>query len=77
MFDKPICHERLRQNAVLVAEGLGVPENFADFWQRLQKAPAKRVFMKLAHGSSASGIMAFSTNGSAMRADHNRNGARK
>lgn len=68
LFDKPACHEILRQNAVPVAPGLGVPENFADLWQRLQNANEKRVFVKLAHGSSASGVVAFSTNGSAMRA---------
>ena len=68
MFDKPACHDLLHKNAIPVAPGLGVPEHFDDFWQRLQSSGIRRVFLKLAHGSSASGVVAFSTNGSALRA---------
>ena len=68
MFDKQVCHQQLALHGVPVAPGLGVPQNFADLWQRLQSSGIKRVFVKLAHGSSAAGVVAFSTNGSAMRA---------
>lgn len=69
MFDKPACHDLLLKNGVAVAPALGIPANFEDFWARLQTANWRRVFLKLAHGSSASGVVAFSTDGSAMRAE--------
>jgi hypothetical protein len=63
MFDKPRCHERLREAGVPVPLALGCPESFAELWDRMQTAGCPRVFVKLAHGSSASGVVAYQTDG--------------
>ncbi|MFG1698552.1 STM4014 family protein [Nonomuraea sp. NPDC049309] len=62
MFDKRRCH------AVLAAAGVPVPEAFATrSYDELRAEMARRgwarVFVKPAHGSSASGVIAFQTSG--------------
>ncbi|MET8861819.1 STM4014 family protein [Nonomuraea sp. NPDC004580] len=67
MFDKRRCH------AVLAAAGVPVPEAFeARSYDGLREEMARRgwqrVFVKPAHGSSASGVIAFQTHGSRVHA---------
>ncbi|HEX3250215.1 MAG TPA: STM4014 family protein [Pyrinomonadaceae bacterium] len=62
MFDKPRCHALLKTHGIPVARGLGEIESFDDLRRRMNGCG--RVFIKLAHGSSASGMIAYQTNGS-------------
>jgi len=63
MFDKGACHERLQKAGVRVPETLGSPGSFAELRERMVLARCPRVFVKLAHGSSASGVVAYQSNG--------------
>lgn len=62
-FDKPACHARLQQAGVRVPETLGSPGSFAELRERMAAARCPRVFVKLAHGSSASGVVAYQSQG--------------
>jgi len=68
MFDKPRCQALLRDHSVPIAEGLGEIESFADLRHRMTDTGCARVFIKPAHGSSASGVIAYQTNGFKHRA---------
>jgi hypothetical protein len=63
MFDKPCCHERLARAGVPVPPGLGVVRSFDGLIERMGQTGCRRVFLKLAHGSSASGVVAYQTDG--------------
>lgn len=63
MFDKPRCYRRLLEAGIPVPSTLGVVDSYADLMERMRTTGCKRVFVKLAHGSSASGIVAFRTDG--------------
>lgn len=63
MFDKTACHERLERAGVRVPQALGSPGSFAELRERMGAARCPRVFVKLAHGSSASGVVAYQTHG--------------
>jgi hypothetical protein len=68
MFDKPRCQDVLSTHGIPVAKGLGEIESFDDLRRRMTDARCSRVFIKLAHGSSASGVIAYQTNGTKHRA---------
>ncbi len=68
MFDKPRCHQILKNHGFPVARSLGEIESFEDLQQRMKANGWARVFIKLAHGSSASGMIAYQTNGARHRA---------
>ncbi|HET8780938.1 MAG TPA: STM4014 family protein [Pyrinomonadaceae bacterium] len=68
MFDKPRCQDVLSKHGIPVAKGLGEIESFADLRWRMSESRCSRVFIKLAHGSSASGVIAYQTNGARHRA---------
>ena len=68
MFDKPHCQELLRSHDIPVARGLGEIDSFADLCRRMTETGCARVFIKLAHGSSASGMIAYQVNGAKHRA---------
>jgi hypothetical protein len=68
MFDKPRCHARLQAAGVPVPASLGAPRSYAEFLARLKGADCSRAFVKLAHGSSASGIVAFRRGGARVAA---------
>lgn len=68
MFDKPRCQALLRDRGIPVAEGLGEIESYAELRRRMTETGCARVFIKLAHGSSASGVIAYQTNGAEHRA---------
>ena len=69
LFDKRLGHGRLRAAGVPVPEsptsGPAAPAlgGWADLRPLLDTAGLRRVFVKLAHGSSASGVLAVETNG--------------
>ncbi|MGB6299951.1 MAG: STM4014 family protein [Rivularia sp. (in: cyanobacteria)] len=62
MFDKPRCHERFSKNNVPVARSLGKIHNYEHLRQQMQSQGLERVFIKLSHGSSASGVIAYRAN---------------
>lgn len=68
MFDKPACQRRLCESGVPVPEGLGTPGSFDELREAMRARGCARVFVKLAHGSSASGVAAYQTDGVRHRA---------
>ncbi|MEL6164770.1 MAG: STM4014 family protein [Cyanobacteria bacterium J06628_3] len=62
MFDKPRCHERFSQNNIPVARSLGKIHNYEHLREQMQSQGLERVFTKLSHGSSASGVIAYRAN---------------
>jgi glutathione synthase/RimK-type ligase-like ATP-grasp enzyme len=63
MFDKLRCQEQLRCAGLPVPRSFGVITSYNDLIARMQQAGCGRVFVKLAHGSSASGVVAYRTQG--------------
>jgi hypothetical protein len=63
MFDKPRCQTRLHAAKIPTPRALGIPQNFDDLTAKMQAAHCRRAFIKLAHGSSATGVVAYQTNG--------------
>ncbi|MEU8675243.1 STM4014 family protein [Streptomyces sp. NPDC048560] len=69
LFDKRLCHAVLRGAGVPVPDsptsGAGAPavRGWADVRALMREHGMKRVFVKLAHGSSASGVLAVETAG--------------
>jgi hypothetical protein len=63
MFDKPRCHARLERAGISVPRALGPVEGYEELAARMRASGCQRVFVKLAHGSSASGVVAYQTNG--------------
>jgi hypothetical protein len=63
MFDKRACHARLSAAGVAVPPALPPAHSsvagFDDLLARMSDAGWRRVFVKLAHGSSASGVVAY------------------
>lgn len=68
MFDKPTCHTLFEAHGVPCPPGLGTPRGYDDLRQRMARAGMRRVFVKLAHGSSASGVVALETDGRRVQA---------
>lgn len=68
MNDKAACHALLRAAGVRVPQSLGVPRSFDDLLTRMDTAGKNRVFLKLCHGSSASGTVALERSASRMQA---------
>ncbi len=67
-FDKPRCHCRLESAGLPVPAALPRVASFADLRERLRSVGWSRVFVKLASGSSASGVAALYISGRSMRA---------
>lgn len=63
MFDKIACHRALSSRGAPVAPGLGAIDSFDELGERMKEQNWCRVFVKLAHGSSASGVVAYQTDG--------------
>ncbi len=63
MFDKVQCHALFTRDRVPIPKSLGVIASFDDLMAGMHAMKQWRVFIKLAHGSSASGVVAFATNG--------------
>jgi len=68
LFDKRTCHSRLWTAGVTVPRSLPDVLGFDDLASKMRSAGLSRVFIKLAHGSAASGTVAFETNGARHRA---------
>jgi hypothetical protein len=70
-FDKPRCHALLARHGVRVPRALRGDSpitSHADLIARMHEARMPRVFVKLAHGSSGSGVVAFQMHGQQQRA---------
>ncbi|MEU3464815.1 STM4014 family protein [Streptomyces sp. NPDC006733] len=64
LFDKRLCHARLLAAGVPVPPALTAPvRGWADLKEQLQAAGMPRAFVKPAHGSSASGVIALEFGG--------------
>jgi hypothetical protein len=63
MFDKPCCHALLASGAVPVPRNLAPVRSYDELMARMSEAGCYSVFVKLAHGSSASGVMAYRVSG--------------
>ena len=63
MFDKRLVHKQLTAVNLPVPQSLNPITSYDDLWQAIQKTGIKRLFIKAAHGSSASGVVAYETNG--------------
>ena len=63
MFDKRRCHARLASAGVAVPAALEPVGSFDELTSRMRDAGWRRVFVKLAHGSSGSGVVAYETGG--------------
>ncbi|WP_051712328.1 STM4014 family protein [Spirillospora albida] len=61
MFDKRLAHARLEAAGVPVPDALPAVRDHAELRDRMAEAGARRVFVKPAHGSSASGVVALQT----------------
>jgi glutathione synthase/RimK-type ligase-like ATP-grasp enzyme len=59
MFDKRACHQRMRAAGVAVPRGLGGVACYEELVAAMRRERCSRVFVKLAHGSSASGVVAY------------------
>lgn len=68
MFDKRACHAHLQARGVSVPPALPAISGFDELEQVMNAARIRRVFIKPAHGSSASGVVAYQTNGKQHRA---------
>lgn len=61
MCDKTRCHARLQAAGVPVPAALPAIRDYAELRERMAAAGMHRVFVKPAHGSSASGVVALGT----------------
>ena len=73
MFDKPVCRQRLVDEGLPTPPALTSPNDppiasYDDLCARMDAADLRRVFVKLRHGSSASGVIALARGASRMRA---------
>ncbi|MEH2136356.1 STM4014 family protein [Nostoc sp.] len=62
MFDKPTCHERFSRHNIPVPRSLGKIHNYDHLREQMQTQGIERVFVKLSHGSAASGVVAYRAN---------------
>jgi hypothetical protein len=68
LFDKCRCQERFARHGIPVPRGLGPVRSFEGLHERMRQTGCRRVFVKLAHGSSASGVVAYQTSGARRQA---------
>ncbi|WP_067171685.1 STM4014 family protein [Microtetraspora niveoalba] len=69
MFDKRLTHRRLRDAGVPVPDALDGPvTSYDDLREEMARRGWARVFVKPAHGSSASGVLALQAYGSRIKA---------
>ncbi|NJK30246.1 MAG: hypothetical protein HC940_08895, partial [Acaryochloris sp. SU_5_25] len=64
LFDKIRCQTLFGHHQIPIPPPLGTVTCFDELIARLQVTGCRRVFIKLAHGSSASGVMALALQGS-------------
>lgn len=68
MFDKRACHALLREQEIAVPASLGPVHSYAELQAIMRQKRYSQVFVKLAHGSSASGVVAYRWKGARQRA---------
>jgi hypothetical protein len=68
LFDKRRCQALFAGAGLPVPAGLGPVRSFAELLARMDETGRRRVFVKLACGSSASGVVAFRTAGRRLEA---------
>jgi hypothetical protein len=68
MFDKPSCQQRLQQQGIPIPESLGPITDYDHLQAEMERRDCQRVFVKLANGSSASGVVAYEQRQGAARA---------
>ncbi len=68
MFDKCRCHSLCRQAGIPTPESFEPIQSYDELVCHMEKSGRRRVFVKLAHGSSASGVVALYRNGKRQRA---------
>lgn len=59
LFDKTVCHERCLKAGIPVPHAIDAISCFEELAERMTSLGMSRVFVKLAHGSSASGVVAL------------------
>lgn len=59
MFDKRACHELLSRQGIVVPTSLGPIHTYDELLERMRERRCSQVFVKLAHGSSAAGVVAY------------------
>lgn len=62
MFDKPQCCDRFLRHNIPVSRSLGKIYNYEHLREQMEKQDCDRVFVKLSHGSAASGVVAYRAN---------------
>ncbi|MGH7172699.1 MAG: STM4014 family protein, partial [Gemmataceae bacterium] len=68
LFDKRRCHQLFVEAGLPVPVGLGAVRSFEELLDRMRTTRCWRVFVKLACGSSAAGVVAFRVGGPRMQA---------
>lgn len=68
MFDKRDCHARLLAAGLPVPRALGPVHSYDELLDAMARQRCPRVFVKLAHGSSASGVVALQVGGGRQQA---------
>ncbi|MEO6892549.1 MAG: STM4014 family protein [Ktedonobacteraceae bacterium] len=68
MFDKRACHALLSEQGIAVPASLGPVYSYEELRTRMQQKHCSQVFVKLAHGSSASGVVAYRCQGARQQA---------
>ncbi len=63
MFDKPACQAHLARHSTPTPESLGKISSYDHLREVMDQQKHTRVFIKLAHGSSASGVVAYRRQG--------------
>ena len=63
MFDKRLVHAQLTAVNLPVPQSINPITSYDRLWQTIRDTGIKRLFIKSAHGSSASGVVAYETNG--------------
>lgn len=61
LFEKPRCHRILTARGASCPRAIGPVRSYDELMSRMREAGLPRVFVKLAHGSSASGVVALAT----------------
>ena len=67
-FDKAACHAHLTTHGVATPKGIASVTSFEQLIDEMQQRRLPRVFIKLQHGSAASGIIALATSPRGMTA---------
>ncbi len=68
LFDKERCQERFAAAGIPVPRGLGRVRSFDELRERMRQAGCRSAFVKLLHGSSASGVVAYRSDGTRQEA---------